>query len=276
MRCVVTLWSRHSVVSKWVRAESAWAYNRGKFVSIRIDEDIELPLKFYNVHTRSLVDWTGARDTAEFRNLLADIAKIAGSPSSPPNLSPSSGLDSDSFAPLTVFHDSFKDGSQGPAMVVIPGGSFQMGSPADEPERDDDEGPVHGVTLKTFAIGRTQVTFAEYDCFAVATERKRPDDAGWGRGGRPVIKVTWYDATEYAAWLSEQTGQRYCLPTEAEWEYAARARYPNPLLDRRLYPHRPGQLQRQLRLQQVWGQDRGLAETNGPGRQSAGQSLGAP
>ncbi len=107
-------------------------------------------------------------------------------------------------------------------MIALPAGCFLMGSPADEPERDSDE-RQHEVCVAAFAIGRTEVTFDDYDAFAAATGREPPDDAGWGRGKRPVINVSWHDATAYADWLSDQTGQPYRLPTEAEWEYAARA-----------------------------------------------------
>jgi formylglycine-generating enzyme required for sulfatase activity len=124
--------------------------------------------------------------------------------------------------PFSIFRDRLKDGSEGPQMVTLPGGRFQMGSPASELERYDDE-RQHEVRVAAFAIGRTEVTFDEYDAFAKATGRERPDDTGWGRGRRPVINVSWHDATAYAEWLSEQTGKAYRLPTEAQWEYAARA-----------------------------------------------------
>jgi formylglycine-generating enzyme required for sulfatase activity len=119
-----------------------------------------------------------------------------------------------------VFQDALA--GLGPVMVRIPGGCFQMGSPESEPERYDDE-RQHRVCVDGFMIGRYAVTFAEYDAFAEATGGEKPHDRGWGRGRRPVINVSWDDATAYAQWLSEQTGQEYRLPTEAEWEYAARA-----------------------------------------------------
>ena len=111
-----------------------------------------------------------------------------------------------------------------PAVVVVPHGSFTMGSNAAEEEREGNEGPAHRVTFaNAFAIGQTEVTFEQYDVCVGEGACAKVADGGWGRGKRPVVNVTWSDARAYAAWLGEKTGQRYFLPSEAEWEYAARA-----------------------------------------------------
>ena len=115
------------------------------------------------------------------------------------------------------------DDEFGPVMLVIPSGSFTMGSPENEADRSADE-VQHAVSIKRhFAIGKYQVTFAEYELFARATDRETPSDHNFGKGRRPVIDVSWDEARAYAKWLSELTEQPYRLPTEAEWEYAARA-----------------------------------------------------
>ncbi len=109
-------------------------------------------------------------------------------------------------------------GKNAPALVRIPGGSFMMGS-----DSNMHTAPAHKVTLKAFAISKYEVTFAEYDYFAQLTNKPLPGDNGWGREDRPVIHVSWNDAVAYAQWLSKTTGKKFRLPTEAEWEYTARA-----------------------------------------------------
>ena len=128
-----------------------------------------------------------------------------------------------SLAPGCVFRDTLTSGDDGPEMVSIPAGEFLMGSADSESGPHSDEGPVREVSVAAFALGRYAVTFAQYDRFAQASAQVLPDDEGWGRGTRPVIKVSWADANAYAHWLSEETGAAYRLPSEAEWEYAARA-----------------------------------------------------
>jgi formylglycine-generating enzyme required for sulfatase activity len=111
-----------------------------------------------------------------------------------------------------------------PMMVAVPAGSFIMGSPDNEKDRFDDEGPQHPVTIgKPFAVGKFDVTFAEWDACVAAGACPRASDSGWGRGDRPVINVSWDDAKQYGEWLSRITGKEYRLLSEAEWEYAARA-----------------------------------------------------
>jgi len=121
-------------------------------------------------------------------------------------------------------------------MVFVQGGTFYMGNKIGSV----DERPVHAITLRSFLISKYEVTFKQYDIFCDATGKKKPVDRGWGRGKRPVIFVSWYDAVAYCNWLSKINGFSPCynikgkksscnfyadgyrLPTEAEWEFAAK------------------------------------------------------
>ncbi len=122
--------------------------------------------------------------------------------------------------PGKTFQDKLADETLGPKMVEIPKARFAMGSKNSALEAS--EKPRHAVSLKRYSISKYEVTFAQYLVFANATDRRIPEDE-WGKTNRPVINVSWQDAVDYTRWLSEQTGYIYRLPSEAEWEYAARA-----------------------------------------------------
>lgn len=128
------------------------------------------------------------------------------------------------LTPLSVFRDPLKSGGEGPEMVVIPAGSFLMGSLENELERNENEGSQTQITLQPFALGKYAVTFDEYDQYYKTVGGDRlPRDSRWGRGRHPVINVNVDDVEAYCAWLSAQTGAEYRLPSEAEWEHACRA-----------------------------------------------------
>ena len=131
--------------------------------------------------------------------------------------------------------DSFKEcATDCPEMIVIPAGSLLMGSPPTEPGRATGENPLHVsredpqhtvIFSKPFAVSKYELTFTDWDACSAGggCNDYRPDDTGWGRGQQPVINVSWEDAQEYVAWLSEVTGKAYRLLSESEYEYATRA-----------------------------------------------------
>lgn len=106
-----------------------------------------------------------------------------------------------------------------PDMVQIPAACVEVGTLL----MGENANPLREVCLDVFYISRHEITFAEYDQFTEDTGREPRHDIGFGRGNRPVVDVNWFDAVEYAKWLSDKTGQHYRLPTDAEWEYAAKA-----------------------------------------------------
>ena len=110
-----------------------------------------------------------------------------------------------------------------PDMITIQGGSFEMGC-SNSKDCSDDEKPVRTVQVAAFEMSKTEVTFAQWDaCVADGgCGGYKPDDEQWGHNNRPVINVSWNDAQNYVQWLSKKTKLKYRLPTEAEWEYAAR------------------------------------------------------
>ena len=109
-----------------------------------------------------------------------------------------------------------------PEMVVIPAGMFRMGC-VTRGNCDNDERPVHEVRVAAFELSKHEVTFAQWDVCTEYGDCRWVNDEGWGRGERPVINVSWHDAQQYLQWLSRETGESFRLPSEAEWEYAARA-----------------------------------------------------
>lgn len=122
--------------------------------------------------------------------------------------------DTKSGTPASVF-----GGKNAPEMIRIPAGNFIMGD-----DSNIHTAPAHKVSIaKAFAVSKYEITFAEYDAFAQATNRALPGDNGWGRDNHPAIHVSWDDAQAYVQWLSKNTGKKYRLLSEAEWEYAARA-----------------------------------------------------
>ena len=224
---VIVLWSRHSIDSHWVLGEASSALEQGKLIPLLVEE-VDPPLDFRDIHTADFASWDGSHSYQGITDQLLPALKQPDMihPESPGTMIvelPFSKLDDPDMGPGTIFRDWMQNASRGPKMVVIPHGQFIMGSSPEEAERQPEESPQHQITIpRNFAMGVYPVTFQDYMVFAEAEKIPLPSDQGWGQGTRPVINVSWNDAIEYCNWLSNVTGRVYRLPSETEWEYAAR------------------------------------------------------
>jgi formylglycine-generating enzyme required for sulfatase activity len=189
---------------------------------LEIGQSLRLPPpRLYVVSPGDTIFSISQRFGADMRTLVSMNGLAA-----PYQVTAGQGLKMPVRGPLALAHGMvFQDCSDCPEMVVVPPGEFMMGS-----TKVNNEGPVHRVTiLAAFSVGKYEVTFDEWDACVSAgwcskkTYQGKLKDAGWGRGRRPAISVSWDDAQEYLTWLSKKTGKTYRLLSEAEWEYVARA-----------------------------------------------------
>ena len=232
-RSVVVLWSEASRHSRYVMDEANEGAERNILFPAMI-EQTRIPSGFRGFQTVDLVHWQGEIEHLECERLIEALASFLGSAHEQPTQSIGEITDQVTVEALAmpndarlrhkpgdIYRDTLKDGSAGPEMLIIPAGSFLMGSP--KGEGHDDERPQHKVTIaQPFAMGRYAVSFDEYDAFCRASGHRQPEDQ-WGRGKQPAINVTWRDAVAYCQWLSEESNKDYQLPSEARWEYACRA-----------------------------------------------------
>ena len=239
-KAVIVIWAEHSVTSRWVYSEASEGDAHGKLLQVR-DEALDprkVPMPFtsgnitpvgdrakiFAALARKQIAPSGIDARRELVKRVAkerqrqrqevEAARKAAKPH-PASVTFPAGL--------LKLGESFRDFAEAPEMVVIPAGSFMMGSK--DGEGEENERPQLKVTIpKAFAVGKYPVTFAEWDAAAAAGGvPHKPGDAGWGRGRRPAINVSWEDARDYIKWLSQKAGQTYRLLSEAEWEYACRA-----------------------------------------------------
>ncbi len=247
-KAVIVIWAEHSITSRWVYSEANEGDKQGKLLQVR-DAALDpqrAPMPFNSGNIPPVAERAKIFAALARRGIAPSNAHAAPEPPKAPPRAPEERRQARPNPPQPPGRvrvmvgagqaaretwlkpgESFRDLDIAPEMVVIPPGEFLMGSK--DGEGSDDEHPQHKVTIRqAFAVGKYPVTFAEWDaggCRSGGGFRYKPEDQGWGRGRRPVINVSWNDAQAYVKWLSERTGQRYRLLSEAEWEYACRAGY---------------------------------------------------
>jgi formylglycine-generating enzyme required for sulfatase activity len=208
-RCVIVLWSATSVTRKWVIEEASEGEERGILVPVRI-ETVRPPLGFRQIQAADLTAWAGDTAAPAFRRLCSDIHPLIGSPATAPT------------NPAPRQPGAQTNPKDGLSYVLIARGEFQMGATPGDTEAYPSEKPRHPVRITTgFWLSDTPVTVAAYKRFV----SERPDfkmppppdfNPKWNNEDHPVVRVTWDEAQAYCKWADGQ------LPTEAQWEYAAR------------------------------------------------------
>lgn len=225
----IVVLSQHAVESTEVEGEWLMALDEQRPVIPVLRSPCQVPRQLRAIQRVDFSSWDGLESHPAFRKLVSDLGAIlVPAPTKVPERSPrvqeapKAVASQPSLSPAMVFQDTLKNGSRWPEMVVVPAGEFRMGDVHDFGGAN--EKPVHSVRItKPFAIGKYPVTFEEYEKYVYAIGLKTPWDQDWGRGRRPVINVSWLDAVKFCEWLSKEAGKHYKLPTEAEWEYAARS-----------------------------------------------------
>ena len=196
-----------------VAAGAYWFMTSG---SSEVAPEIELTVEDETEPAEIVAEDTSEEVATEPEVEVVEEPEVAAEPEPEPEVA-----ETPSVAKGETFTDKMKSGSNAPSMVWIAGGQFAMGSRDSGAEFD--ERPQHTVKVKPFAMSRYEITIAEYSKFARSSGRKAPKTGDLSTENHPVFFVSWNDAVAYTKWLSVQTGKNYRLPTEAEWEFAARA-----------------------------------------------------